>query len=70
MLQKKYLMYCSGTGIGILKGSAILNLSLVTIHVYTTGTDSRGGSRVLGKGGSNKDIHHWGRVREGACPLP
>ena len=28
----------------------------------------RGGSRVLGKGGSGKYIHNWGRVREGACP--
>ena len=30
----------------------------------------RGGSRVVGKGGSDKYIHNWGRVREGACPLP
>ena len=29
---------------------------------------SRGGSRILGKGGSDKYIHNWGRVREGACP--
>ena len=31
---------------------------------------SRGGSRILGKGGSDKYIHNWGRVREGARPLP
>ena len=31
---------------------------------------SRGGSRILGKGGSDKYIHNWGRVLEGACPLP
>ena len=22
------------------------------------------------RGGSDKYIHNWGRVREGACPLP
>ena len=27
----------------------------------------RGGSRILGKGGSDKYIYNWGRVREGAC---
>ena len=30
----------------------------------------RGGSRILGKGGSNKYIHNWGRVREGEVPPP
>ena len=28
----------------------------------------RGGSRIWGKGGSDKYIHNWGKVREGACP--
>ena len=28
----------------------------------------RGRSRNLGKGGSDKYIHNWGRVWEGACP--
>ena len=28
----------------------------------------RGGSRILGKGGSDKYIQNWGRVREGARP--
>ena len=31
---------------------------------------SRGGSRILEKGGSNNYIHNRGWVREGACPLP
>ena len=30
----------------------------------------RGGSRILGKGGSDKYSQNWGRVREGARPLP
>ena len=42
-------------------------------HIHITYTDihtctPRGGSRILGKGGSDKYIHNWGRVREGACP--
>ena len=39
--------------------SGFLQSPLTAVHLH----HSRGGSRVLGKGGSNKDIHHWGRGR-------
>ena len=44
----------------------IIELSIPAYRVCTQ--FYRGGSRILGKGGSDKYIHNWGRVREGACP--
>ena len=32
--------------------------------------DARGGSRILGKGGSDKYIHKWGEGTGGGVPLP
>ena len=37
------------------------------IHIRSF-INNRGGSRIWGKGGSDKYIHNWGKVREGACP--
>ena len=42
----------------------------IPLRILDTVQLFRGGSRIMGKGGSDKHIHNWGRVREGACPLP
>ena len=39
--------------------------------IQSAGERMQGRIQDLGKGGgSDKYIHNWGRVREGACPLP
>ena len=42
----------------------------VGFSVLPRSINIRGGSRILEKGGSDKYIHNWGRVREGDFPLP
>ena len=49
------------------RGSEALD-AVATFNVEVFGIDIRGGSRILGKGGSDKYIQNWGRVREGRAP--
>ena len=54
-----------------LKKVAIFDTNLISIGCVCAHTRNvQGRIQDFGKGGSDKYIHNWGRVREGVCPLP